>query len=168
MCPLANIKSKLVEHTGRHTEMLLHNLWSLAPQVAGFSEVGELTSSWHQNTNRYRATVVCLDAKRLWKSEQSFILVGLHLLCHAQLLAKGDAETCIRKQKPDSILVIQIQFWPQRIIWMSKSNFQGALGTNYTKKSWSLLAWGIMQKKLIYRIWFNRCRYGFILRNDSV
>jgi len=39
----------------------------MAPQAAGFSEVGELTSSWHKNMNCYRATVVCLDAKGLWK-----------------------------------------------------------------------------------------------------
>jgi len=39
-----------------------------------FAEVGELTSSWHKNMNCYRATVVCLDAKGLWKPGQSFIL----------------------------------------------------------------------------------------------
>ena len=44
-----------------------------------FAEEGELTSSWHKNMNCYRATVVCLDAKRLWKPGQSFILVGFTL-----------------------------------------------------------------------------------------
>ena len=44
-----------------------------------FAEVGELTSFWHQNTNCYRATVVCLDAKGLWKTGQSFISVGFTL-----------------------------------------------------------------------------------------
>jgi len=41
-----------------------------------FAEVGESTSAWHQNTNRCRATVVCLDGKGLWKPRQSFILAG--------------------------------------------------------------------------------------------
>ena len=36
-----------------------------------FAEVGELTSSWHKNMNCYRATVVCLDAKGLWKPGHS-------------------------------------------------------------------------------------------------
>jgi len=41
-----------------------------APQCARlkrlvFAELGELTSSWHQNTNCCTATVVCLDAKDL-------------------------------------------------------------------------------------------------------
>jgi len=44
-----------------------------------FAEVGELTSSWHKNMNCYRATVVCLDAKGLWKPGQSFILAGFTL-----------------------------------------------------------------------------------------
>jgi len=51
----------------------------MAPQAAGFSEVGELTSSWHKNMNYYRPTVVCLDAKGLWKRGQSFILAGFTL-----------------------------------------------------------------------------------------
>ena len=42
-------------------------------------EVGQLTSSWHKNMNCYRATVVCLDAKGLWKPGQSFILAGFTL-----------------------------------------------------------------------------------------
>ena len=42
------------------------------------AEVGELTS-WHKNMNCYRATVVCLDAKGLWKPGQSFILAGFTL-----------------------------------------------------------------------------------------
>jgi len=41
-----------------------------------FAEVGKLTSSWHKNTYCCRATVVCLDTKRLWKPRQSFILAG--------------------------------------------------------------------------------------------
>ena len=45
----------------------LYTTVRMAPQAAGFSEVGELTSSWHKNMNCYRATVVCLDAKGLWK-----------------------------------------------------------------------------------------------------
>ena len=44
-----------------------------------FAEVGEMTSSWHKNMNCYRATVVCLDAKGLWKPGQSFILAGFTL-----------------------------------------------------------------------------------------
>jgi len=44
-----------------------------------FAEVGELTSFWHKNMNCYRATVVCLDAKGLWKPGQSFILAGFTL-----------------------------------------------------------------------------------------
>jgi len=43
------------------------------------AEVGELISSWHKNMNCYRATVVCLDAKGLWKPGQSFILTGFTL-----------------------------------------------------------------------------------------
>jgi len=35
-----------------------------------FAEVGELTSTWHKNMNCYRVTVVCLDAKWLWKPGQ--------------------------------------------------------------------------------------------------
>ena len=54
-------------------------------QAAGFAEIRELTSSWHQITNCYRATVVCLDAKGLWKPRESFILAGftLSLPCSA-------------------------------------------------------------------------------------
>ena len=44
-----------------------------------FAEVGEMTSYWHKNMNCYRATVVCLDAKGLWKPGQSFILAGFAL-----------------------------------------------------------------------------------------
>ena len=55
----------------------LYSTVRMAPQA--FAEVGELTSSWHKNMNCYRATVVCLDAKRLWKPGQSFILVGFTL-----------------------------------------------------------------------------------------
>jgi len=44
-----------------------------------FADVGEWTSSWHQNTNCCRATVVCLDAKGLWKPGQCFISVGFTL-----------------------------------------------------------------------------------------
>ena len=72
-----------------HHEMLLHNfnLWSFVHHRAHGSssgwrfqkEVGELTSSWHKNMNCYRTTVVCLDAKRLWKPGQSFILTGFTL-----------------------------------------------------------------------------------------
>jgi len=49
-----------------------------------FAEVGDLTS-WHKAMNCYRATIVCLDAKGLWKPGQSFILVGftLSLPCSA-------------------------------------------------------------------------------------
>ena len=73
-----------------HHEMLLVKLWSLyttvrvAPQVAGFCRGGDLTS-WHKTTNCYRATIVCLDAKGLWKPGQSFILAGftLSLPCSA-------------------------------------------------------------------------------------
>ena len=73
-----------------HHEMLLDNLWSLYTTVRGllkrlvFAEVGDLTS-WHKTTNCYRATIVCLDAKGLWKPGQSFILAGftLSLPCSA-------------------------------------------------------------------------------------
>ena len=41
-----------------------------------FAEVGELTSSWHKDMNCYRAPVICLDAKGLWKPKQSFILAA--------------------------------------------------------------------------------------------
>jgi len=49
-----------------------------------FAGVGDLTS-WHKTMNCYRATIVCLDAKGLWKPEQSFILAGftLSLTCSA-------------------------------------------------------------------------------------
>ena len=49
-----------------------------------FTEVGDLTS-WHKTMNCYRATIVCLDAKGLWKPGQSFILAGftLSLPCSA-------------------------------------------------------------------------------------
>jgi len=49
-----------------------------------FAEVGDLTS-WHKTMNCYRATIVCLDAKGIWKPGQSFILVGftLSLPCSA-------------------------------------------------------------------------------------
>jgi len=49
-----------------------------------FAEVGDLTS-WHKTKNCYRATIVCLDAKGLWKLGQSFILAGftLSLPCSA-------------------------------------------------------------------------------------
>ena len=49
-----------------------------------FAEVGDLTS-WHKTTNCYRATIVCLDAKGLWKPGKSFILAGftLSLPCSA-------------------------------------------------------------------------------------
>jgi len=49
-----------------------------------FAEVGDLTF-WHKTTNCYRATIVCLDAKGLWKPGQSFILAGftLSLPCSA-------------------------------------------------------------------------------------
>ena len=50
----------------------------LLKQLA-FAEVGELTSSWPKYMNCYRATVVCLDAKGLWKPGQSFILAGFTL-----------------------------------------------------------------------------------------
>ena len=49
-----------------------------------FAEVGDLTS-WHKTTNCYRAQIVYLDAKGLWKPGQSFILAGftLSLPCSA-------------------------------------------------------------------------------------
>ena len=49
-----------------------------------FAEVGDLTS-WHKTMNCYRATIVCLDAKGLWKPGQSFTLAGftLSLPCSA-------------------------------------------------------------------------------------
>jgi len=49
-----------------------------------FAKVGDLTF-WHKTTNCYRATIVCLDAKGLWKPGQSFILAGftLSLPCSA-------------------------------------------------------------------------------------
>jgi len=51
-----------------------------------FAEVGDLTS-WHKTMNCYRATIVCLDTKGLWKPGQSFILAGftLSLPCSAPL-----------------------------------------------------------------------------------
>ena len=47
-------------------------------------KVGDLTS-WQKTTNFYGATIVCLDAKGLWKPGQSFILAGftLSLQCSA-------------------------------------------------------------------------------------
>ena len=33
-------------------------------------------------------TIVCLDAKGLWKPGQSFILAGLHIFCYAQFPEK--------------------------------------------------------------------------------
>ena len=58
-----------------------------------FAEVGDLTS-WHKIMNCYRATIVCLDAKGLWKPGQSFILAGftLSLPCSAPC---GTEETTI-------------------------------------------------------------------------
>ena len=55
------------------------------PQAAGFSEVGDLTSSWHKTSNCCRTTVAFLDAKGLWKPAQSFVLAGftLSLPCSA-------------------------------------------------------------------------------------
>jgi len=50
----------------------------LLKQLA-FTEARELTSSWHQNMNCCRATLVCLDVEVLWKLRQSFILAGLAL-----------------------------------------------------------------------------------------
>jgi len=49
-----------------------------------FAEVGDLTA-WHKTTNYYRTTIVCLDAKGLWKLGQSFILAEftLSLPCSA-------------------------------------------------------------------------------------
>ena len=49
-----------------------------------FAEAGDLTS-WHKTMNCYRARIVCLDAKGLWKPGQSFILAGftLSLPCSA-------------------------------------------------------------------------------------
>jgi len=49
-----------------------------------FAEVGDLTS-WHKIMNCFIATIVCLDAKGLWKPGQSFILAGftLSLPCSA-------------------------------------------------------------------------------------
>ena len=49
-----------------------------------FVEVGDLTY-WHKTKNYYRATIVCLDAKGLWKPGQSFILAEftLSLPCSA-------------------------------------------------------------------------------------
>ena len=63
----------------------LYTTVRMAPQAAGFSEVEELTSSWHKTMNCYRETVVCLDAKGLWKPGQSFISAGftLSLPCSA-------------------------------------------------------------------------------------
>ena len=76
-----------------HHQMLLENLWSFVqctPQCAWllkrlvFAEARDLTS-WHKTTNCYRATIVCLDVKGLWKPGQSFILAGftLSLPCSA-------------------------------------------------------------------------------------
>ena len=58
--------------------------WAWLLKRLVFAEVGDLTS-WHKTTNCYRATIVCLDAKGLWKPEQSFILAGftLSLPCSA-------------------------------------------------------------------------------------
>ena len=57
-----------------------------------FAEVGELTSSWHKNMNCYRASVVCLDAKGLWKPRQSLILAGFTLsLPHSALCGTEQA-----------------------------------------------------------------------------
>ena len=50
--------------------------WLLKQLV--FAEVGDLTS-WHKTMNCYRATIVCLDAKGLWKPGQSFILAKFTL-----------------------------------------------------------------------------------------
>jgi len=50
----------------------------VAPQAAGFEEIGDLTSR-HKTSNCYRETIVGLDAKRLWKPGQSFILAEFTL-----------------------------------------------------------------------------------------
>ena len=49
-----------------------------------FAEVGDFTS-WYTTMNCYRATIVCLDGKGLWKPGQCFILAGftLSLPCSA-------------------------------------------------------------------------------------
>ena len=47
-----------------------------------FAEVGELTS-WQKTMNCYRATIVCLDGKGLWKPGQNLAGSTLSLPCSA-------------------------------------------------------------------------------------
>ena len=69
-----------------HYEMLLRNLWSFVHHSAHGSSSRSLLQKWEnwpplgtKNMNCYRETVVCLDAKGLWKPGQSFILAGFTL-----------------------------------------------------------------------------------------
>ena len=89
---------------------VLYTTVRMAPQAAGFSEVGELTSSRHKNMNCYRATIVCLDAKRLWKPGQSLILAGFTLSLPRSAPC-GTEQTTIDTgcdpALPPSVLIIQ-------------------------------------------------------------
>ena len=58
-----------------------------------FAEVGDLTFSSNKNMNCYRATVVCLDAKGLWKPGQSYILAGSTLFLSCSALCRTEQTT---------------------------------------------------------------------------
>jgi len=75
-----------------------------------FAKVEDLTSSWHKTTNCYRATIVCLDAKGLWKPEQSFILAEftLSLPCSAPCRTE---QTTIDTGCRDDRIVFFCYFW---------------------------------------------------------
>jgi len=81
--PSWNASAQLVKLCTPQCAWLPQCVWFL--KRLDFAEVGELTPSWNKNTNCYRAIVVCLGAKGLWKSGQSFILAGftLSLPCSA-------------------------------------------------------------------------------------
>ena len=74
-----------------------------------FAEVGDLTS-WHKTMNCYRETMVCLDAKGLWKPGQSFILAGftLSLPCSAPCgTEQTTIDTGATQHSSATVLIIQ-------------------------------------------------------------
>jgi len=56
-------------------------------------QVGELTFSWHQNTNCCRAIVVCLDARGLRKPGQNCISYGFTLSLPSSALCETGKTT---------------------------------------------------------------------------
>ena len=82
-------------------------MWLLKRLV--FAEAGDLPS-WHKIMNCYRATIVCSDAKGLWKPGQSFILAGftLSLPCPAPCgTEQTTIDTGCDPALPPSVLIIQ-------------------------------------------------------------